>query len=332
MIDSLHCLIAVVEYRSLSRAAVQMEMAVSSVSRKLDALEAQLGARLLVRSSRHVVLTDAGERFLPRARNILAELAEGQAAVQDTESEPRGLLTVTAPAGFGRMHVAPAIATFLRRYPLLQVDLHVSDSVVDLASRRVDVAVRAGVLPDGDLVATRLAPQIRVVSASPGYLQRNGWPASPEDLLNHQCLTMAGKSPRAWWRFDGVNQNQPLDVKSALRCDDADTLMHAAIAGAGLIHLANWMVSEAIIAGKLVPVFPMAPLLRGAAAARHEPSASAVHAVHMPGRSNQAKSHLLINHLKEYFGDPPYWDLAMEAAGACDPQQGREPSPNRGDT
>lgn len=325
MIDALHCLIAVVEYRSLSRAAVQLDMAVSSVSRKLDALEAQLGARLLVRSSRHVVLTDAGERFLPRARNILAELAEGQAAVQETESEPRGLLTVTAPAGFGRLHVAPAVATFLRRYPLLQVELHVSDSVVDLASRRVDVAVRAGVLPDGDLVATRLATQNRVVSASPGYLQRNGWPASPEELLNHQCLTMAGKSPRAWWRFDGVNQNQPLDVKSALRCDDADTLMHAAIAGAGLIHLANWMVSEAIVAGKLVPVFPMAPLSRGAATARHDPAASAVHAVHMPGRSNQAKSHLLINHLKEYFGDPPYWDLAMEAAGACEPRQAREP-------
>lgn len=329
MIDALRCLIAVVEHRSLSRAAVQLEMAVSSVSRKLDALEAQLGARLLVRSSRHVVLTDAGERFLPRARNILSELAEGQAAVQETESEPRGLLTVTAPAGFGRLHVAPAIATFLRRYPRLEVDLHVSDSVVDLASRRVDVAVRAGVLPDGDLVATRLAPQNRVVSASPAYLARHGWPASPEDLVNHQCLSMVGKSPRAWWRFDGVNQNQPLDVKGALRCDDTDTLMHAAIAGAGLVHLANWMVSEAIVAGKLVPVFPMAPLRRGASAARHDPAESAVHAVHMPGRSNQAKSHLLINHLRESFGDPPYWDVAIEAAG---PFPGPEPQSNRGDT
>ena len=313
MIDALRCLIAVVEHGSLSRAAAQLEMAVSSVSRKLDGLEAQLGARLLVRSSRHVVLTDAGERFLPRARNILAELAEGQAAVQETESEPRGVLTVTAPAGFGRLHVAPAIATFLRRYPRLEVDLHVSDGVVDLAARRVDVAVRAGVLPDGDLVATRLAPMNRVVSASPGYLKRHGWPASPAELVHHQCLSMVGKSPRAWWRFDGVNQNQPLDVGSAFRCDDTDTLMHAAIAGAGLVHLANWMVSEAIVAGKLVPVFPMAPLARGASAAKHDPAESAIHAVHMPGRSNQVKSHLLINHLREYFGDPPYWDVAMES-------------------
>ena len=155
--------------------------------------------------------------------------------------------------------------------------------------------------------------------ASPAYLARHGWPASPEDLLNHQCLSMVGRSPRGWWRFEGVNQNQPLDVKSALRCDDTDTLMHAAIAGAGLVHLANWMVSEAIVAGKLVPVFPMAPLKRGALAARHDPAESAIHAVHMPGGSNQAKSHLLISHVREDFGDPPYWDVAMEAAGATRP-------------
>lgn len=316
MIDSLQCLIAVVEHRSLSKTAAALEIAVSSVSRKLDGLEAQVGARLLVRSSRQVVLTDAGERFLPRARNMLAELAEGMAAVQDNADEPRGVLTVTAPVGFGRLHVAPAIASFLVRYPLLEVDLLISDSVVDLAERRVDVAVRAGVLPGGDLVATRLAPQHRVVSASPAYLQRHGWPQSPEELVHHQCLSKVGGSPRAWWRFDGVNANQPLPVKSALRCDDTDTLMHAALAGAGIVHLANWMVSDAVVSGALVPVFPMAPLQAGMAAARHDPMESAIHAVHMPGRSNQSRAQLLIAHLKEFFGDPPYWDVAMEQAGA----------------
>src|SRR5471032_2414153 len=164
MIDGLKCLLAVVELGSLSRAAAELKMAVSSVSRKLDALEAELGSRLLLRSSRQMLLTDAGERFLPRSRNILAELAEGKAAVQELDSEPRGLLTVTAPAAFGRLHVAPAIAQFLKRYPLLEVELHVSDEIVDLAARRVDVAVRAGVLTDSGLVATRLAIQHRVVS------------------------------------------------------------------------------------------------------------------------------------------------------------------------
>ncbi|GJI95059.1 LysR family transcriptional regulator [Duganella caerulea] len=317
MIEGLRCLLAVVEYGSLSRAAAELKMAVSSVSRKLDALEAEVGSRLLLRSSRQMLLTDAGERFLPRARNILAELAEGKAAVQELDSEPRGLLTVTAPAAFGRLHVAPAIADFLQHCPLLEVELHVSDDIVDLSARRVDVAVRAGVLPDSGLVATRLALQNRVVSASPAYLERHGWPKTPMDLLNHQCLTVTGRTaPRGWWRFEGVNQNQPLAVKGKLRCDDTDTLLHAAIGGAGLVHLANWLVSDAIVAGQLVPVFPMAPVQRGAASGRREPHESAVHAVHMPGRSNQAKAQLLIRHLKEYFGDPPYWDLAMEAAGA----------------
>jgi DNA-binding transcriptional LysR family regulator len=317
MIDCLECFVAVVETGSLSRAAAQLEMAVSSVSRKLDALEADMGSRLLLRSSRQVVLTDAGERFLPRARNILMELAEGKAAVQELDSEPRGLLTVTAPAAFGRLHVAPAIAVFLQRYPLLEVELDVSDDIVDLASRRVDVAVRAGVLPASDLVATWLTTQSRVVSASPAYLEKYGWPESPEDLLKHQCLTVMGRSaPRGWWRFDGVNGNQPLPVKGKLRCDDTDSLLHAAIGGAGILHLANWLVSDAIVAGQLVPVFPMQAVARNAAPPRRDPMDSAIHAVHMPGRSNQAKAQLLIRHLKEYFGDPPYWDLAMEAAGA----------------
>jgi len=314
--ESLKCFVAVAELGSLSRAAGHLEIAVSSVSRKLDALEADMGARLLLRSSRQVLVTDAGERFLPRARNILAELAEGKSAVQELDSEPRGLLTVTAPAAFGRLHVAPAMASFLQRYPLIEVDLHVSDDVVDLSARRVDVAIRAGVLPASDLVATHLVRMDRVVSASPAYLARHGWPQAPEDLLRHQCLTVNGRvPPPGWWCFEGVNGNQPLPVKGNLRCDDTNSLLHAAIGGAGIVHLANWLVSEAIVAGQMVPVFPMTPVDRKPATRRH-PGESAIHAVHMPGRSNQARAQLLIRHLKEYFGSPAYWDLAMEAAGA----------------
>ncbi|MYM72455.1 LysR family transcriptional regulator [Duganella sp. FT134W] len=317
MIDALQCFVAVVELRSLSKAAAHLEFAVSSVSRKIDALEAELGARLLLRRSRQLIVTDAGERFLPRARNILAELEEGKSAVQELDSEPRGLLTVTAPAAFGRLHVAPAIAAFLQRHPLIEVDLHTSDEVVDLAARRVDVAVRAGVLPASDLVAVRLAGLNRVVAASPAYLARHGWPKKPEDLLDHQCLTVSGRlPPRGWWRFDGINGGQPLAVRGKLRCDDTDSLLHAAISGAGIVHLANWLTSDAIVAGQLVPVFPMDPIERSTIEPRRDPGESAIHAVHMPGRSNQAKAQLLIRHLKEYFGSPPYWDLAMEAAGA----------------
>lgn len=316
MFDRLQCFIAVVEKGSLSAAALDLGVAVSSVSRKIDALEAELGSPLLLRSSRLSILTDAGERFLPRARNILAEMAEGKAAVQELDSEPRGLLTVTAPAAFGRLHVAPAIAQFLQRHPLLEVDLHVSDEIVDLAARRVDVAVRAGILPDSDLVASRLALQNRLLCASPAYLARHGWPKKPEDIVHHHCLTVSGRpSPGGWWTFEGVNNNQALPVKGPLRCDDTDSLLHAAIGGLGIVHLASWLVSDAIVAGQLVPIFPMAPAhsLSARPAARGLMD-SAIHAVHMPGRSNQAKAQLLIRFLKEHFGDPPYWERAIIAA------------------
>jgi DNA-binding transcriptional LysR family regulator len=165
MIDALKCFVTVVEFSSLSRAAVQLEMAVSSVSRKIDALEQELGARLLLRSSRHVMVTDAGERFLPRARNILAELADGKHAVQELDSEPRGLLTVRRP------HSA-ACTWRRRRHVPAALSADRGGSACQRrrggpVARRVDVAVRAGVLPASDLVATRLAGMNRVVSASP---------------------------------------------------------------------------------------------------------------------------------------------------------------------
>lgn len=316
MFDRLQCFIAVVEKGSLSGAALDLGIAVSSVSRKIDALEEELGAPLLLRGARPSILTDAGERFLPRARNILAEMAEGKAAVQELDSEPRGLLTVTAPAAFGRLHVAPAIAHFLQRHPVLEVDLHVSDEIVDLAARRVDVAVRAGILPDSDLVASRLALQNRLLCASPAYLARHGWPKKPQDIVHHHCLTVSSRpSPGGWWTFEGVNDNQALPVQGPLRCDDTDSLLHAAIGGLGIVHLASWLVSDAIVAGQLVPIFPMAPAqsLSARPAARGLMD-SAIHAVHMPGRSNQAKAQLLIRFLREHFGDPPYWERAIIAA------------------
>lgn len=318
MIDALKCFVAAVEYGSLSKAAEQLEMTVSSVSRKINTLEQDLRARLLLRNSRQLVLTDAGERFLPRAKNILAELADGRNAIQELDSEPSGLLTVTAPSAFSRMHVTPAIAAFLRRYPLMEIDLHASDDVVDLSLHRVDVALRTGTLPDSDLVATRLVGMNRIVCASPGYLEQYGCPKQYEDLLNHRCLTVTGRvAPPGWWRFEGVNNNHPLAVKGNFRCDNSDSLLRAAIDGIGVAHLANWLVSDAVVSGQLVPLFPMDPIERREIPPHRPLSEPAIHAVHMPGRSNQVKARIFIQHLKDYFGKPPYWDLVLERAGAA---------------
>ncbi len=302
MIDALQCFLAVVDTGNLSSAARSLQLAVSSVSRKIDALEADLGTRLFHRSSRMVLLTDAGEQFLGHARRIVAELAEARSAISLLDTEPRGLLTVTAPAGFGRRHVAFAAAAFLRKYPQIELELTACDEVVDLAARRVDVAVRIGVLPDSDLLGTFLAHQRRVACASPDYLQRHGVPATPADLLDHNCLSLANRIvPAAWWCFKDTNRQQPLPVTGTLRTNDVDVMLNAAIDGVGVVHLAGWLVSEAIARGQLVCLF-------GPEYHPHGVPQPTIHALRLPGRSHPVKAQLFINFLRDYIGKPPYWE------------------------
>jgi DNA-binding transcriptional LysR family regulator len=255
------------------------------------------------------VLTDAGEQFLPRARNMLAELAEARASLASLNADPRGLMTVTAPATFGRLFVAPAVVSFLHRYPLIEVNLHVGDQYVDLSEQRVDVAIRIGALPDSDLLSTRLAPMRLVACASPAYLARHGRPADPDALLAHNCVDVAtGVPPAATWCFEGWNRDQPYKVRGNVRVDDKDCMRDVALAGGGIVHIASWLVSEHIANGQLVALFPdiASPYPKGAE--------RAIHAVRMRGRSHDAKARLFIDHLRSTFGDVPYWDLATRPA------------------
>ena len=303
MIDALNDFLAVAAAGSFSQVAKTQGVAVSSVTRKIERLEADVGARLFNRGSRRVVLTDAGNQFLPRARNILAELAEAKESLAALNADPRGVMTVTAPATFGRLHVAPAVASFLERYPLMEVELHVSDQYVDLAERRVDVAIRIGALPDSDLLSTRLAPMQLVTCASPAYIARRGRPATPDDLPAHNCIDVAtGVAPASTWCFEGWNNNEPYAVRGNLRVDDKDCMRDAALAGAGIVHIASWLVNDDLAAGRLVALFPAirSPYPKG--------MERAVHAVRMRGRSHDAKARLFIDHLRGVFGDVPYWD------------------------
>ena len=306
MIDALNSFLAVASSNSFSQVAKAQGVAVSSVTRKIDWLEAEIGARLFHRSSRRVMLTDAGEQFLPRARNILAELAQAKDALASIDADPRGLMTITAPTIFGRRHLALAVASFLERYPMIEVDLHVSDTLVDLAEQRVDVAIRIGVLVDSDLIATRLATLRPLVCASPAYIARHGRPAIPEELLDHDCITvvtpaLAGPA----WRFAGINRGAALNVSGKLRTDDKDCALQAALAGIGIAHLASWVASEDIVAGRLVSLFPDAQT-------PDPKSLPAIHAVRMPGRSYEAKARLFIAHMREVIGETPHWDAAID--------------------
>ena len=305
MMDSLTDFIAVAAAGGFSQVAKEQGVAVSSVTRKIERLEAELGTRLFSRTSRRVVLTDAGAQFLPRARNILAELAEARESLASLNADPRGLLTITAPATFGRLYVAPAVVSFLDRHPLIEVNLHVGDQYVDLAEQRVDVAIRIGALPDSDLVSTRLAPMRLIACASPAYLARHGRPADPDALLLHNCIDVAtGAAPASTWCFEGWNRNQPYKVRGNLRVDDKDCMRDVALAGGGIVHIASWLVSEHIASGQLVSLFPDIPSPYPKGTER------AIHAVRMRGRSHDAKARLFIDHLRRTFGDVPYWDRA----------------------
>ena len=301
MLDAIRIFIEVATDRSFTTVAKRHDVAVSSIARKIDALEAELGVKLLARSSRSIVLTDAGDQFLPRARNIVVEMDDAKHGLADLHADPRGLLSITAPAAFGRRHVVPAVAGFLKRYPLIEIDMHLSDQLVDLTTQRVDVAIRIGVLPDSDLVATRLAPLRRIVCASPDYLARHGRPEKPEQLMDHNCLTLSSAPPPGWWCFAGINRDAALPIRGTLRTDDTEALLEAAVAGIGITHMATWLLSGAVRAGKLVVLFPEL-------SASPKASRAAIHAVRMPGRSHTTKAQLFIAHLKNCFGDPPYWE------------------------
>jgi DNA-binding transcriptional LysR family regulator len=310
MIDAMKVLLAAVEAGSLSGVARERGVAVSSIARKIDALEQDMGVQLLKRGSRQLLLTDAGEAFLPRARAIVSELDDARYAISALSSDPRGVLTVAAPSSFGRRHMVRAVGSFLAQYPAIEIDLQLSDELLDLSTHRVDLAVRVGVLPDSDLVATRLASVQRFVCTSPAYIERHGAPRTLQALFEHNCLNLATTPfPTGWWTFTGMNGELPLPVKGNFRSDDTEALLNAALAGIGIAHLASWLVSDEIVSGRLVPLFAPALAAKG-------PRLPAIHAVRLPGRSHAAKAQLFVAHLRQCFGAPAYWDRALLSRGA----------------
>jgi DNA-binding transcriptional LysR family regulator len=269
MLDNIQAFLDVHKAGTFSAAAKLHNVAVSSVSRQVDALEQSLGVALFQRSSRRLLLTDAGEQFLPRAQLIVSEMVDAKAALLDAQAEPRGLLSVTAPSVFWRMHIAPTVASFMQQYPLIELDLRLSDHWVDLAEQRADVAIRIGALPDSDLLATRLAPMLRIACASPSYLQAHGRPAAPEDLLHHHCLCLPS-TPTGLWTFPEVNQGKPLAVQGRFRSNDVDSLLDAAAAGLGVAHLVGVQKSGGGRVGE--PVSSVGSLVCGRSRERQKPN------------------------------------------------------------
>jgi DNA-binding transcriptional LysR family regulator len=247
-------LIAAVDGGSLSAASRALATPLPTVSRRVSDLEAHLGAQLLVRTSRKLILTEAGDAFVASARRIIDELGEAERAASGEYREPRGELIVTAPILFGRLHLAPILHEFLAAYPQVTVRLVLSDSVIDLAEAHADVAVRIGRLPDSDLIV-RTAGHIRwVLCASADYLARAGEPATPEDLAKHDCIAFEGLQAYRSWTIGSGAAARTVTIRPRFSVNTAEAVVEGATAGLGIARVLSYQAAGAIADGLLRPI------------------------------------------------------------------------------
>lgn len=253
-LQSMSVLVKAVETGSLSAAARVLGLTLPAASRKLAALEEHLGARLLTRTSRRLAVTEEGLIFYEKARQILAEVEEAEAALSLSRTEVSGRLSISAPTLIGRLRVAPMLPEFLALHPDVSIDLTLVDRYVNLAEEGIDLAVRVGELPDSDLIARRLGEVSRVVCAAPGYLARRGTPHTPDELTAHDCLVFADARNDTEWRFEQPGDTRRMPIPGRLRTNSLDAVVSAALGGAGIARVPGWQVAGYIADGRLVRI------------------------------------------------------------------------------
>jgi DNA-binding transcriptional LysR family regulator len=239
---------------SLSAAARAEGIAPAMIGRRLDALEERLGVKLLQRSTRKIALTNEGVAFLEDCQRILADLEDAETAVSERSARASGHLLVSAPAGFGRQHVAPLVPSFLAEHRDVSITLSLNDRVVDLIGEGIDVAIRIAALSDSNLIGVKLADNKRVVVASPAYLKKHGAPTSLDDLVKHNCLAMGSDGSQRGWTFRQNGKNVTIKVGGNMECNDGAVLHEWALSGKGLAWRSMWEVGTAIETGELVTV------------------------------------------------------------------------------
>jgi len=242
--------VAVADLEGFAPAARKLGLSPSGVTRLVSALEERLGARLLQRTTRSVALTDAGSRYLERARRILADVEEAEGAAEGERQSPRGRLVVSAPVGFGRLHVSPVVSEYLKRYPEVSAELRLSDLTINLVDEGVDVAVRIGHLPDSSLVARHVGQVRRIVVASPGYLDKHGEPESPEAVMYHQTIQFSALSASGW-RFLKDGHELRIAPTPRLITNSSDAATQYAVQDGGLTRVLAYQAADEIKDGRL---------------------------------------------------------------------------------
>ena len=252
-IEDLRIYVAVIHAGNFTAAADQLMLSKQYVSRRMAALEASLGARLLIRNTRKLSVTDAGLLFAQHAQRILDDIQEAELVVSEQRQTLRGSFRINLPMSFGMNHLSPLIAEFLSQHPALQFQIELADRYVDVIGEGVDMAIRIGALADSTLIARPLGELKRVICGSPAYLARAGTPQQPEELLQHACLRY-GREGQNGWELQVSGKPKWLAVQGPMVSNNGEVLLDAALAGLGLVLLPEFIVGPALQRGELVTV------------------------------------------------------------------------------
>jgi DNA-binding transcriptional LysR family regulator len=287
----------VVEVGSLSAAGRELNFSPTVVSKRITRLEEELGTRLIQRSTRQLTLTEVGEGFYSRTLLVLEALEEAERFASG-KGAPRGLLRVSAPTAFGRLHIAPYLKSFLQAFPDLRLELDLSDDFIDIIARGFDVAVRIGSLDDSSMVTKRLAPNRRIFCAAPDYLAQFGAPRDLADLENHKLLAA---TPRIEWQIEGPTGPALYRPHSVLQTNSSEVVREAVVSGLGIGLRSTWDVSKELKSGSLLRVLPD---YAGS-------SDVGIHIIYPSRKLVPSKVRAFIDHLTHLYAPEPYWDQGI---------------------
>lgn len=303
--DEMQAFVRIVEAGSLTGAADQLNVAKSAVSRRLAELERRLGVRLLTRTTRTMTLTDAGQTYYQRARDVLAAVEDAECTVREASGAVSGRIRLAAPLSFGITHLGPALREFTRQHPAIELDIDLNDRQVDLVAEGFDLAIRIARLADSQLAARRLTCVHHAVLASPDWWAEHGTPATPEALAEHQALEYSNAPQSGWAYVDTNGKTRSVRVPPILRANNGEFLRDAAIAGMGVVLQPSFLTYRAIEAGKLVPVLT-----------DYEWPRLDAWAIYPATRFLPQRVRALVDFLAERFGDAPYWDDCLRGPSA----------------
>jgi DNA-binding transcriptional LysR family regulator len=296
-LKQLESFVSVATRGSLTAAAKAEGVAPAIMGRRLDALESRLGVKLLVRTTRRISLTHEGSAFLEDCQRLLTDVANAEASVSAGGVKASGHLRITAPAGFGRRHVAPLVTRFREQHADVTISLNLSDRVVDLAGEGFDCAIRVGDMPDSSLVSVRMADNRRLCVATPDYLRRHGTPQQPSELARFDCLTLSSDASQTrGWAFRVNGELQHLKPGGPLDCSDGQVLHDWCLAGYGIAWRSTWEVEAEIAAGRLVAVLQ-----------DYDAPANGIFAVFPQRKHLPLRVRLWIDFLKHSYGQPEFW-------------------------